>query len=165
MFDGPLLVLVLVLLALMALAWWRGGVPLVRDGLASGTNMLVGAGLLVAVSFLAAGLAEVLIPRDLMPRAFGSDSGLRGILLAAGAGVLTPSGPFVAIPIAAAMGKSGASTGPLVAYISGWGLLALHRLIAWEIPILGAQLALTRWGVCLLLPVVAGLIARAFVRG
>ena len=127
--------------------------------------MLVGAGLLVVVSFLAAGLAEVLIPRDLMPRAFGVDSGLRGILLATGAGVLTPSGPFVAIPIAAAMGKSGASTGPLVAYISGWGLLALHRLIAWEIPILGAQLALTRWGVCLLLPVVAGLIARAFVRG
>jgi uncharacterized membrane protein YraQ (UPF0718 family) len=163
-FDGALLVLVLVVLALMALAWWRGGAPLVREGLAGGTNMLVGAGLLVVVSFLAAGLAAVLVPSDLVPRAFGVDSGLRGILLAAGAGVLTPSGPFVAIPIAAAMGKSGASTGPLVAYISGWGLLAVHRLIAWEIPILGAQLALTRWGVCLVLPVLAGLLARALVR-
>ena len=165
MFDGALLVLVLVVLALIALAYFRGGTPLVRDGLASGGNMLLGSGLLVAASFLAAGLAEVLIPREWMPRAFGVDSGLLGIVLATGAGVLTPSGPFVAIPIAAAMGRSGASTGPLVAYVSGWGLLALHRLIAWEIPILGAQLALTRWGVCLLLPVIAGLIARAFVRG
>ena len=165
MFDGALLVLVLVLLGLVALAWWRGGLPMVREGLAGGTDMLVGAGLLVAVSFLAAGLAEVLIPVDLMPRAFGVDSGLRGIVLATGAGLLTPSGPFVAIPIAAAMGRSGAATGPLVAYVSGWGLLAVHRLIAWEIPILGARLALTRWGVCLLLPVLAGLIARAFGRG
>ncbi len=164
-FDGALLVLVLVLVALVALAWWRGGTPLVRDGLSSGANMLIGSGLLIAVSFLAAGFAEVLIPRAWISRALGADSGLFGIVLATGAGVLTPSGPFVAIPIAAAMGQSGASTGPLVAYVSGWGLLALHRLIAWEIPILGAQLALTRWGVCLLLPVIAGLVARAFVRG
>lgn len=164
MFDGALLVLVAVVAALIALAWWKGGAPLVREGLSGGTSMLVGSGLLVAVSFLAAGLAQVLIPREVVSRALGVDSGLVGILLATGAGVLTPAGPFVAIPIAAAMGKSGASTGPLVAYVSGWGLLAVHRLIAWEIPILGAQLALTRWGVCLLLPVVAGLIARAVAR-
>jgi len=159
-FDGALLVFVAVVLGLVAIAWWRGGTPLVREGLAGGTNMLLGSGLLVALSFLAAGLAEVLIPRDLMPRAFGVESGLRGILIAVGAGALTPSGPFVAIPIAAAMGRSGAATGPLVAYVSGWGLLAVHRLVAWEIPILGARLALTRWGVCLMLPVVAGLLAR-----
>lgn len=165
MFDGALLVLVAVLLGLVAVAWWKGGAPLVRDGLASGTNLLIGSGLLIVVSFLAAGLAEVLIPRAWVARALGADSGLLGIVLATGAGVLTPSGPFVAIPIAAAMGQSGAATGPLVAYVSGWGLLALHRLIAWEIPILGPQLALTRWGVCLLLPVIAGLVARALVRG
>jgi uncharacterized membrane protein YraQ (UPF0718 family) len=158
--NGALLVFVAVVIGLVAIAWLRGGTPLVREGLAGGTNMLLGSGLLVALSFLAAGLAEVLIPRDLMPRAFGVESGLRGILIAAGAGVLTPSGPFVAIPIAAAMGRSGAATGPLVAYVSGWGLLAVHRLVAWEIPILGARLALTRWGVCLVLPVIAGLLAR-----
>ncbi len=160
MFDGALLMLVAVLLGLAALAWWRGGTPLLREGLGSGAEMLLNSGLLVAVSFLAAGLAEALIPHEWMSRAMGVDSGLRGILLAAGAGALTPSGPFVAIPIAAAMGRSGAATGPLVAYLCGWGLLAVHRLVAWEIPILGAQLALTRWGVCLVLPVIAGVLAR-----
>lgn len=165
MIDGALLGLVTAVVGLAAVAWWRGGMPLVRDGLGNGARMILDSGLLVVVSFLAAGLAQVLIPREWLPRALGVDSGLRGILLATGAGLLTPSGPFVAIPIAAAMGASGAATGPLVAYVSGWGLLAVHRLVAWEIPILGTRLALTRWGVCLVLPVIAGLLARAIGRG
>ena len=63
------------------------------------------------------------------------------------------------------MGRSGAATGPLVAYVSGWGLLAVHRLVAWEIPILGPRFAFFRLGVTLLLPVLAGLVARALTRG
>jgi hypothetical protein len=55
-------------------------------------------------------------PARVASAALGRLPGLRGILLATGAGLLTPSGPFVAIPIAAAMGTSGAATGPLVAY-------------------------------------------------
>jgi uncharacterized membrane protein YraQ (UPF0718 family) len=164
-FDGIVLVLVAVVVALAAVAYVRGGVPLVRDGLTSGANLLVTSALLIVLSFLAAGLAEVVIPREWVPTALGIDSGVRGIVLATAAGVLTPSGPFVAIPIAAARGRSGAATGPLVAYVSGWGLLAVHRLVAWEIPILGAQLAMTRWLVCLVLPIAAGLLARAITKG
>lgn len=163
--DGTLLVFAAVTLGLAGFAWWRGGADLVREGLGNGSRLLVQSGLIIAVSFVAAGLAEALIPKQLIPTALGTDSGLRGILLATGAGALTPSGPFVAIPIAAAMERSGAGLAPLVAYISAWGLLALHRLVAWEIPILGSRLALLRWGVCLALPVVAGLLARAFTRG
>ena len=165
MIDGVLLALVLATLALAALAWWRGGPELVRSGLGNGADMLLRFGLLVVVSFLAAGLAEVVLPQHLVPRALGPESGLRGILLATAAGAITPSGPFVAIPIAAAMGKAGAGHPALVAYVSAWGLIAVHRLVAWEIPILGPQLALLRWGVSLGLPVLAGLAARALVRG
>ena len=158
--DGALLVFVAVTVALAVTAWMRGGPELVREGLGKGGALLWKSGLILVVSFLAAGFAEVLIPRDVIPRALGVDSGLRGILLATGAGALTPSGPFVAIPIAAAMERSGAGLAPLVAYVSAWGLLALHRLVAWEIPILGSRLALTRWAVCIALPVLAGLLAR-----
>jgi uncharacterized membrane protein YraQ (UPF0718 family) len=162
--DGTLLVFVAITLGLAALAWWRGGTELVREGLAGGGGLLAQSLAILVVSFLAAGLAEVLIPKQWIPTALGVDSGLRGILLAAGAGALTPSGPFVAIPIAAAMERSGAGLAPLVAYVSAWGLIAVHRLVAWEIPILGTQLALVRWSVCLVLPVLAGLLARALVR-
>jgi uncharacterized membrane protein YraQ (UPF0718 family) len=162
--DGALLVFIVVTLGLAAAVWLRGGAPLVREGLENGWNLLAQSALILVVSFVAAGLAQALIPRQLVSTALGADSGLRGILLATGAGVLTPSGPFVAIPIAAAMERSGAGLAPLVAYVSAWGLLALHRLVAWEIPILGSRLALVRWAVCLALPVVAGLLARALVR-
>lgn len=165
MIDSALIVFVVVTIGLGVAVWLRGGADLLREGLGNGGNMLLGSGLLIVISFFAAGLVEALIPRQAIATALGVDSGLRGILLATGAGVLTPSGPFVAIPIAAALERSGAGMAPLVAYISAWGLLALHRLVAWEIPILGSQLALTRWGVCLLLPVLAALVARAFSRG
>ena len=158
--DGTLLLFVAVTIALGVAAWLRGGPEMLREGLGNGGSLLAKSALILIVSFVAAGFAEVLIPREVIPRALGVDSGLRGILLATGAGVLTPSGPFVAIPIAAAMERSGAGLAPLVAYVSAWGLLALHRLVAWEIPILGSRLALTRWAVCIALPVLAGLLAR-----
>lgn len=158
--DSTLIGFVLATIGLGVLVWLRGGSDLLREGLGNGGSLLAKSGLIVVVSFVAAGLAEALIPKQAIPAALGVDSGLRGILLATGAGVLTPSGPFVAIPIAAAMERSGAGTAPLVAYISAWGLLALHRLVAWEIPILGSRLALIRWSVCLALPVIAGLTAR-----
>lgn len=160
--DGALIVFVVVTIALAGAAFLRGGPGLVREGLGNGGALLWKSGLILVVSFIAAGFAEVLIPQEMIPRALGVDSGVRGILLATGAGVLTPSGPFVAIPIAAAMERSGAGVAPLVAYVSAWGLLALHRLVAWEIPILGSRLALVRWSACLALPVLAGLIARLF---
>jgi uncharacterized membrane protein YraQ (UPF0718 family) len=162
--DSALIGFVLATIALAAVAWLRGGPELLREGLGNGGNLLAKSGLIIAVSFVAAGLAEALIPKNAIPNALGVDSGLRGILLATGAGVVTPSGPFVAIPIAAAMERSGAGTAPLVAYISAWGLIAIHRLVAWEIPILGTRLALVRWSVCLALPVLAGLAARVFTR-
>jgi uncharacterized membrane protein YraQ (UPF0718 family) len=162
--DGTLLVFVAVTIALAAAAWWRGGPELVRDGFGRGNATLVRFALLIVLSFWAAGLAEVVLPEQLVPHVLGPESGLRGILLATGAGALTPSGPFVAIPIAAAMERSGAGLAPLVAYLSAWGLIAVHRLVAWEIPILGSRLALLRWIVCLVLPVLAGLFARVLVR-
>ncbi len=68
------------------------------------------------------------------------------------------------MPIAVVLLRSGAETGPVVAYLTGWSLLALHRLIAWEAPILGWNFALFRWGICLALPLLAGLLARALSR-
>jgi uncharacterized membrane protein YraQ (UPF0718 family) len=162
--DGALLAMTAALAGLVLLAWARGGPELVRQGLALGSGYLLRFGLLISVSFLAAGLAEVVLPRTWIPSALGPEAGLRGILVATGAGAITPSGPFIAIPIAAALARSGAGTGALVAYVSAWGLIALHRLVAWEIPILGARLALLRWGVSVALPVIAGLAARALAR-
>lgn len=162
--DAQLLGMLGLLAALAALAWWRGGEGLLRAGLGAGFDQLLRYAALIAVSFLAAGFAQVLVPREWIQGALGQDSGLRGILFASAAGAATPAGPFVSLPIAATLLGAGASVPSVVAYLSAWSLLALHRLVAWEVPILGARFALLRYAICLGLPVLAGLLARGFAR-
>jgi uncharacterized membrane protein YraQ (UPF0718 family) len=162
--DGTLLFLTAVLAAVAALAWWRGGPELMSQGFASGWDSLVRFAPMIIVSFLAAGFADQLIPPAWVRQQLGADSGLRGIALATGVGILTPAGPFVSMPIAAAMIRTGAGAGPVVAFLSSWSLLAIHRLVAWEVPILGWRVALLRYVTCAALPIIAGFAARALTR-
>lgn len=162
--DVQFVLMVAVGLALGALAWWRGGETLLRAGLGEGADQLVRYGALIAVSFLAAGFAQVLVPTEWIRSALGADSGMRGIALAAAAGIATPAGPFVSFPIATALLRAGAEPATVVTYLSAWSLLAVHRLVAWEVPILGARFALVRYAVCAALPILAGLLTRVLGR-
>ena len=160
MIDSNLWLMLGLCTLLGLLAYARGGAELVQQGFEGGGRLILRYALVIAVSFLAAGFAELLLPKAWMRASLGETAGLRGILLATGLGVLTPAGPFVAMPIAAVMLRSGAAAGPVVAFLTGWSVLALHRLVAWEIPILGWRLAVLRYGVSLGIPVLAGLAAR-----
>jgi uncharacterized membrane protein YraQ (UPF0718 family) len=162
--DAQLVGMVMFAAALAALAWLRGGEALLRAGLGEGASQLVRFGLLIAVSFFAAGFAQVLVPSEWIRSALGRDSGLRGIALASAAGVATPAGPFVSLPIAATLLRGGAEPAAVVAYLTAWSLLALHRLVAWEVPILGARFALVRYAICAALPILAGLLTRGLGR-
>ena len=159
--DAQLLLMVTLACALAALAWSRG---VLRAGLSEGVDQLVRYGVLVAVSFLAAGFAQALIPRDWIQGALGRDSGLRGIALASAAGIATPAGPFVSLPIATTLLRAGAAPEAVVTYLTAWSLLAVHRLVAWEVPILGARFALLRYAICAALPILAGLLTRGLGR-
>jgi len=163
-FDGQLVLMLVILFGLALLVWLRGGEALVRQGLSGGGGLLLRYAAIIAVSFLAAGLVQVLVPTAWVEGALGRDSGVRGILIATAAGMATPSGPFVSMPVAAVLIRSGASPACVVAFVSAWSLLAVHRFVAWEIPILGLRFAMLRYGVSLLLPVLAGLVTRALLR-
>ncbi len=162
--DTSFFVILLLLAGLMAVAWWQGGLPQLTSGLGDGVDLLVRYGLVIVVAFLAAGLAQALVPREAVEGILGEQSGMRGLLVATAGGMLTPSGPFVSMPIAAALLKSGASPGAVAAYVSAWSLLAVHRFVAWEVPVLGFRFAFIRWSACLLLPVLAGVAVQAFKR-
>jgi uncharacterized membrane protein YraQ (UPF0718 family) len=162
--DGTLIMLVALLLGLVVLSHARGGEPLVVDGFRGGIDLLVRFAPVIVISFLAAGFAERLIPHEWVRDRLGAGSGLSGILLGTGAGVITPAGPFVSMPVAAVLIRAGAGPGPVVAYLVGWSLLSVHRLVAWEVPILGWRFAAIRYGICVALPVAAGIVARWLVR-
>lgn len=164
MSDKITWVLLALLVALGAWTWSRGGSEELGAGLAQGFRLFLRFAPLLVVSFLVAGLAERAIPTEWIEQTLGRDEGLRGLLIATGAGALTPAGPFVAMPIALGMVRAGAASSAVVAYLTGWSLLAVHRALAWELPILGPRLTLLRYGSCLALPIVAGLLARAWTR-
>ena len=113
----------------------------------------------VIAALLMAGLIQVLVPQDLVSKWVGKNSGVRGIVIAAAAGVLTPGGPLTAFPVLVALFASGAHRGALVAYITGWALLGIQRTLVWELPFLGTDFVLLRFAASALLPILAGLIA------
>jgi hypothetical protein len=50
------------------------------------------------VALLLAGLMQALVPEDFVSRHFGQAGGVRALLLATLAGVVTPGGPMVPLP-------------------------------------------------------------------
>lgn len=163
-FDGNFWIVFGMLVALCGVALARGGTPLLGEALGNGTRLFLRFGAVLFLSFLVAGLAETLMPREWVSNALGAESGWKGLFLATAAGIVTPAGPFVSMPLAAGLLRSGAAPAPVVAFLAAWSLLAIHRLFAWEVPIMGASFAFTRWALCLFLPVMVGALARYFFR-
>lgn len=114
---------------------------------------------LLIFALMIAGMVQVLIPQEVLSKWVGVKSGLRGIFIGAAAGGLTPGGPFVSLPVAAGLLRSGASIGTTVAFITGWSLLGITR-IPMEVGIMGWKFTLIRLGCTCLFAPIAGLIAQ-----
>jgi len=154
-------VLIMFLLAgtLTVLAYLRGpAYPL--EGLRNGAKLFTGIFPAMVLAFIAAGMISQVLPKELLTRWIGDESGFRGIVVATIAGALTPGGPFVQFPVVAALLKSGAGIAPLGAYISAWALLGVNRFFIWELPLLGWKLSLCRYIASVLFPVFIGLLTR-----
>jgi uncharacterized membrane protein YraQ (UPF0718 family) len=114
----------------------------------------VGAGCLIG-AFLAR-----LLPRELVAKWIGKESGLVGLLLATLIGIVIPGGPITIYPVASALLVVGADLGATIAFITSWTLLGYTRALVWEIPFFGLDYVLWRSLFSLPLPIIAGLLAR-----
>ncbi|MDA1192992.1 MAG: permease [Candidatus Poribacteria bacterium] len=119
---------------------------------------------LLIFAFLCAGLLQALIPEELISRWLGAESGWKGWMIASVAGSLTPGGPYVSLPIAAGLARSGASVGAGVAFLSGWAIWGAHRLPL-EFGILGWRFTLIKLVTTLIVPPLAGWIAHLLFAG
>lgn len=120
---------------------------------------VLGAGLLLAATM------RQLLPEGALSRWLGAESGLRGLLLASVVGIVTPGGPIAAFPLVLAVLAAGAGPAQMVALISAWSVLGLHRVLVWEMPIMGRRFVLLRPAGGGLLPMLAGLLAEALLLG
>jgi uncharacterized membrane protein YraQ (UPF0718 family) len=159
----PTIVMGVLAMTLLLIGYYKGqGQHL--SGLKSGLDMTIEILPLLIMAFIVAGMVQVLLPQHLLSRLLGEESGIRGILIGTVAGSLTPGGPFVSMPIVAGLLRSGAGAGTMVAYLTAWSLLGVHRLPL-EVGILGWHFTLIRLGSTFFFPPIAGLIAQAIFTG
>ena len=156
----PTIVMGVIALVLLFIGYQKGGGEHIL-GLKSAWNLVIQILPLLIISFIVAGMVQELVPREIVARWVGAESGFRGILLGTVMGSLTPSGPFVSMPIAAGLLRTGAGVGTMVAFITAWSLLAVNRLPL-EFGILGWKFMLIRLACVFFFPPVAGLLAHVF---
>lgn len=112
-------------------------------------------------ALVAAGFIAQLLPKEAIARLLGDEAGLLAVPLAAAVGLLVPAGPVIAFAIAAVFAKSGASTAALVTFVTSWSIFAAHRIIIYELPLLGASFLRLRAASAVMVPFLAGGLAFA----
>jgi uncharacterized membrane protein YraQ (UPF0718 family) len=148
-----------IILVLAFLAWRRQGTDGWRDAGKAGGSLFLSVLPNLILGFTIAGFLQVLLPKDAIARWMGDAAGWRGLFAGSFAGIVTPGGPFTHFPILAGFMQKGAGVGAVSAYICGWAILGVHRIVIWEIPILGWKFVVARVLACLIFPPICGFIA------
>ncbi|HSR58810.1 MAG TPA: permease, partial [Candidatus Binataceae bacterium] len=88
----------------------------------------------VLAGCLIGAFVTLLLPREMVARWVGHESGFTGLLIAAFFGFLLPGGPITIYPVAGAFLVMGADAGAVVAFIVSWTLIGYTRALVWELP-------------------------------
>lgn len=112
----------------------------------------------IGFALLTAGFISQIVPAEVIGGLIGYESGLKGILLGALVGGITPAGPIVAFPIVLVLLASGGGFPQVMAYLTAWSIFAFHRVVIYEIPLMGARFVMIRLASSAILPVLCGLI-------
>lgn len=115
----------------------------------------------IPMALIAAGFLAELMPEEQISGWIGAESGVLGVVIAAGLGALVPSGPIISFPVAIALMHLGAGVPQLVTFITAWSLFGVQRTLMWEAPLMGWSFVSRRMVVSLPNPFVAALFAAA----
>lgn len=153
-------------IAVAAGAWvyWHDGQARFLAGLGGDIGLTVYMLPKVLAGCLIGALVTLLLPREVVARWVGAESGLLGLVVAYAAALILPGSPVTIFPIAAAFLAVGADVGAVVVYITAWSLIGYQRALVWELPFLGPEFVIWRIIVSLPLPFIAGLLARFAIR-
>ena len=159
----PTIIMGVIAVALLVLAYQKGGGEHIL-GLKMAGNLLLQVVPILIFAFIVAGMIQVLIPSEMLSRWIGAGSGFRGLLIGTVIGGLAPGGPYVNLPIVAALLRTGASIGTMVAFLTGWSLWAIARLPL-EFGLLGWKFTLIRLACTFFFPPIAGFMANKLFSG
>jgi uncharacterized membrane protein YraQ (UPF0718 family) len=162
-FDWSSATIAVAVIVSAAVVYWRDGEARFWEILVSDTALFIDILPKVLAACLIAAFVAVLMPREMVMRWVGAESGFLGVVIATLAGTICPGGPITIFPIAAAFVAIGADTGAAIAFITSWTLLGYARVLVWELPFFGGHFVFWRILIALPLPIVAALVARAVI--
>ena len=160
---GPLIFVWTAVLILAWLVWRREGAPGLQAGGASALGIAKTLAVRLPLALLTASFLIHIVPVEHMTTWIGPASGLVGITLASAVGGLMPGGPMTSFPIVIVFLHAGAGVPQIIALVAGWSVFALHRMLAYEAPIMGWKFIALRLGSSLVLPVLAGVFAEGLM--
>lgn len=143
--------------AVLAFIAWRKGDGRLRRGFLRGLQMFGVNGPRVVVALLAAGFLSYLLPKALVAQWLGDEAGWQGILIGCLVGPFFPGGPLVIFPVLVALLKAGAGLPAVFAFLTSASVWGVHRILMFEIPMMGARFAAIRLIASAALPPLAGL--------
>lgn len=115
--------------------------------------------LVIPPVFVLLGLLDVWVPREIMMRYMGEDSGIKGVVLAILIGSAAAGPLYGAFPVAAVFMKKGVKLSNVLIFIGAWSTTKIPMLL-FELSSLGWQFTLTR-----LLVNIPGIIIMASILG
>jgi uncharacterized membrane protein YraQ (UPF0718 family) len=139
---------------------WKDSPETLKRGAAFAWNTTKQNSLLILLAFIIVGFVNVLSPEDLVTAWIGPDSGGKGVLLSEVLGMLLPGGPYVVFPLIAILYQAGAGIAPVITLITSWSSLSFLT-VSFELPFMGWRFTMIRWGLGLIIPLLAGFIALA----
>ena len=137
---------------------WRAGPETVKRGFKNTWTISKQNALLILLAFIIVGFVNVLSPEKLVTTWIGPESGWSGVFLSEVLGMLLPGGPYVVFPLIAILYQAGAGLAPVITLITSWSTQSLLT-ISFELPFMGWRFTIIRWGIGLLVPLLAGIVA------
>lgn len=163
-FDSSFLILLgITAAATLGVFWTKGALRVIEIAIEYLGFLAVLSPKILCGFFIAASV-PVLLPREVLARWIGQESGLKGLFVASLAGALVPGGPMMIFPLAAGFRIAGASVATLIAFVSAWSLYGLNRAVIWEMSFLHLDFVLLRILISLPFPILLGLIAARLFR-
>ena len=153
----PTIVVGLITAVLLVLVYTKGGNSgeVAYEGLTTLAKVLP----VLAFALVAASCLVYLVPAELVAKWVGKDAGFKGIFIGSVAGMIVPpGGPVVVYAIVAGLVKSGAGFASMVAFVTAYNLLAVHRF-PFELTMVGWKFMALRTASVIVLAPLAGFLA------
>ena len=159
-FDVSTIVIIVLVMVSAVVVYFRDGPKVVYELFVDDLDLFFDMVPKVLAGSLIGAFITLMLPRELVARFVGAESGWSGILIATAFGFVLPGGPFTIYPIAAAFLAIGADAGAAIAFITSWTLLGYNRALVWEMPFFGFDFVSWRMLAAIPLPIIAGVLGR-----